>query len=222
MANAREIPGTSLIHRSKRKLNLVHFFVEEGHFKFDASFFKQKSKTHFVGYWQNEHYFVNYRQLLLNEIQVKQSLNAQQTELQETITNQHSVAIHVRRGDYIQNPTAQQFHGHCTLDYYQRAIQYMEKRESKIHYYFFSDDPDWVKANFNFVANKTIVTGNLNEPAVDLHLMSCCTHQIIANSSFSWWAAWLNRNPHKIVIAPKKWANAYTDCDVLPTAWLSM
>ena len=222
MAEIAEIPGTTIIDRVKRKLNIVNFFVEKAHFKFDGAFFKQKPKTYFIGYWQNEQYFLNYRKILLNEMQLSEKLDTKNIRLKALITNQNSVAVHVRRGDYLENNTAQQFHGICTLSYYQAAVKYIAERQPSSHYYIFSDDSDWVSKNFHFLPNKTIVTGNLTEPAIDLHLMSCCQHQIIANSSFSWWAAWLNTNVDKMVIAPQKWTNQHVNCAVLPKDWITI
>lgn len=222
IAHPSSIPGSTMIDRLKRKLNIDHFFREKQHFQYQPDFFEQPPNTFYIGYWQNEKYFLEHRAQLIQNLKWEKPLNAENLLLKKRITNNtNTVAVHVRRGDYIQNPIANQFHGECTIDYYRNAMNYMEQKVPEANYYFFSDDPVWVKSEFNFIKNLTIIDGNANAPAIDLHLMSCCRHQIIANSSFSWWGAWLNTNANKIVIAPKKWTNQHIDCEIVPKEWVT-
>ncbi|RYG19399.1 MAG: alpha-1,2-fucosyltransferase [Chitinophagaceae bacterium] len=222
LASEDEIPKTTLLGKLKRKLRITSFFTENEQFRFDPSFFEQPLHTHFYGYWQNEAYFKDYREVILHEYQVKSPLTKKNAQYLHHIEEVNSVAVHVRRGDYIDNPEAYANHGTLELAYYKKAIEFFEENHQTNHYFIFSDDPNWVKENMDFIAHKTIIDWNLDQPEEDLRLMSNCKHQITANSSFSWWGAWLNINPDKVVIAPKKWTNRYTNCNVLPKAWIQI
>lgn len=125
------------------------------------------------------------------------------------------ISIHVRRGDYVNRPLRQTI---CEMPYFKKAIKYFGKNRT---YLIVSDDIEWckkrfVKGNFHFAENES--------PIVDLYLQSLCEHNIISNSSFSWWSAWLNKNPNKIVIAPKKWfgvqMKSYDTQDLIPEGWI--
>jgi hypothetical protein len=116
-----------------------------------------------------------------------------------------SISIHVRRGDYVSNTTAAQ-HGVCGLDYYRRAVEYMLARLQSAHFFVFSDDPVWTRENLVLPGDATYVQHNVATSAFqDLRLMSLCKHHIVANSSFSWWGAWLNPGANKLVVCPKQW-----------------
>jgi Glycosyl transferase family 11 len=132
--------------------------------------------------------------------------------------------LHIRRGDYVQNPKASAVHGTSTLDYYSEAIQLMIGEVGMPHVFIFSDDIDWVKGNLIIPSPHTFVCQNIGADSYrDMQLMSLCKHNIIANSSFSWWGAWLNPNPEKIVIAPKQWfVNANNTVDLLPSTWITL
>lgn len=114
-----------------------------------------------------------------------------------------SVSVHIRRGDYVQNKAAGDFHGICSLSYYQTAMKLLSDKFKQAHFYVFSDDLEWCRQNIRCEQSLTFV--NLSNAASELYLMSRCSHHIIANSSFSWWGAWLNPSPEKIVIAPQTW-----------------
>ena len=115
--------------------------------------------------------------------------------------NQNSVSIHVRRGDYLKHKNLQT-HGLCSLDYYKKAIDYLLDQKSNLNFFVFSDDLEWCKNNFDFVQNIFYCEGS---PIEDFILMSSCKYNIIANSSFSWWSAFLNQNQNKIIIYPNNW-----------------
>jgi hypothetical protein len=113
--------------------------------------------------------------------------------------------VHIRRGDYLLNPETQKIHGVCSLSYYFEAIALLEKEFENINYFIFSDDINWVKENLH-VTNAVYIESEEERIAhEDIYLMSLASHNIIANSSFSWWGAWLNQYEHKMVIAPKRW-----------------
>ena len=143
----------------------------------------------------------------------------------------NSVSIHIRRGDFTANPEVAKVHGNiCNLEYYERAMNFIEQKIDNPIFYIFTDDVEWVKIHFNNRSNLIIVSnsvknqvefGHKHNAHQEMYLMSLCNHNIIANSSFSWWAAWLNRNDNKIIIAPKKWFNdKKSDRDLIPITWI--
>jgi hypothetical protein len=186
----------------------------------EPRFFNLPANTYLNGYWQSEAYFISVRDLLLKRLIVReQYLNDVNTYLTAISESTESVAIHVRRGDYVTLTSANQFHGVCGLEYYEQAVSHFS---GKAHLFIFSDDLGWCQSNFQFKQKTTFVsTAN---PYSDFHLMKTCQHQIIANSSFSWWAAWLNTHSVKTVIAPKTWfANPEIETkDVYPNSWICL
>ncbi|PJF45407.1 MAG: alpha-1,2-fucosyltransferase, partial [Candidatus Thermofonsia Clade 3 bacterium] len=115
-----------------------------------------------------------------------------------------SVSLHVRRGDFVQDPVVRRVHGVDLSAYYPRAVAMLMQYVNAPHFYVFSDDPAWVRGNLKLPAPMTVIEHNHGELSFrDMQLMSACRHHILANSSFSWWGAWLNPQPHKLVVAPK-------------------
>lgn len=146
-------------------------------------------------------------------------------QVAQNILSVNAVSLHVRRGDYVSNLTINQFHGTCSLEYYNQAIAQIAKKVETPHFFVFSDDPEWVKSNLKIDYSITIVDhNNADKNYEDIRLMSLCKHHIIANSSFSWWGAWLCRNPNKIVIAPLKWFNdkSINTTDLIPDGWIKI
>lgn len=174
------------------------YYAEKQRTIYDASVFMQAPR-YLDGYWQNEQYFSEIRAVLLQELWPNQplSINAQahQIKIQQT----HAVSIHVRRGDYLNHPEI----GVLDIDYYKRAVDYIKEKIEAPVFFVFSNDVAWCKDNFNFIDSPVFVEDTQTE-IDDLMLMCQCQHNIVANSSFSWWAAWLNSNVDKIVIAPKR------------------
>jgi hypothetical protein len=141
------------------------------------------------------------------------------------IRSQNSVCLHVRHGDYITDPRVNVVHGIVGLDYYQRAMENLRRRLSSPSFYIFSDDPDWARDQLRPPGLTTCVAHNLGKcDHEDLRLMRACRHFIIANSSFSWWGAWLSTSPQKVVIAPEKWLRAsyYSPTDIVPESWIRL
>ena len=143
----------------------------------------------------------------------------------ERIDATNSVSLHIRRGDYVTSKTVAERYGLCSLDYYRRAVDHIVQRAPSPHLFVFSDDPQWVQENLKIEYPTAHVTHNLSaRDHEDLRLMSRCKHNVIANSTFSWWGAWLNQNPNRIVIAPTP---AYDklgikDDDLYPPAWVRL
>jgi hypothetical protein len=163
--------------------------------------------NYMFGYWQSVDYFKNIRKELLIDFSLKEKLDTTNERLIEKILISNSVSLHVRRGDYLKSKAAKNGHGLCSLEYYNDAIKYISERVSKPHFYVFSDDINWVKKYLKSSFPITFINNNSKNPEKDLILMKNCKHNITANSSFSWWGAWLNENSDKIVIMPSKWMN---------------
>jgi len=224
----RKVLGLKLLHPIKRRfwklgLDLFHWnYFRETSFEFHPELLQHKGSMVLEGYWQSEDYFKDIRPLLLKELTVKESFVSSEIRLQSQHLQQHeSIAIHVRRGDYIANPTVNQLFGICTLEYYDNAINWMKQHIQHPTFYIFSDDTDWCKTHFKMPSNEiNFITGNKDYE--DFLLMSSCRHQIIANSSFSWWAAWLNQNQNKHIIAPKNWfvSSKLNTSHVVPAEWI--
>jgi Glycosyl transferase family 11 len=190
-----------------RKLRLTKeaHFVERDFF-FNPSFFHIKKSTYLDGYWQSYHYPQSCETEIRHELTFRSPPKGLNYEISEHIKKVNSVSVHVRRGDYISNPTFSSVHGFVGIDYYNKAIEKVRDRVLYPHFFVFSDDIEWVKNNLTF-DNKTIfISHNSGRSSYeDMRLMSMCKNNIIANSSFSWWAAWLNANQSKVVIAPENW-----------------
>ena len=140
------------------------------------------------------------------------------------IKSTNAVSIHFRRGDYVDQPETNKTHGTCTKEYYQKAVDLMASRIVNPHFFLFSDEPEWIKENFSTAIPSTHVAGYPG--FIDMYLMGLCRHNIIANSSFSWWGAWLNINPDKIVIAPTQWFAIdeinNKAVDLVPSNWIRL
>jgi hypothetical protein len=152
--------------------------------------------TNIIGWWQCERYFKDIRDILLKEFTLRIVSNTLTEYINKLDIN--TTSMHIRRGDYITNISTNSYHGSCTLDYYNKAIEHFKDKNILI----FSDDKTWAKANFN--SKKFTIIENLST-VEELILMSKCSHNIIANSTFSWWGSWLNTNINKMVIAPNRW-----------------
>lgn len=174
------------------------------------------------GFWQNERYFFDIRDKILQEFTFPTLKDKDNIECLGRIQSSNSVSIHIRRGDYISNKYIGIYGSICTPEYYKKAIEYIEARVDKARYFVFTDDPDWVLDNFSFPMHSECVTYNTNGDAsyIDMYLMSQCKHNVIANSSYSWWGAWLNQNAEKIVVMPGKWTNDSNNKNIVCRDWI--
>lgn len=218
----------SKINKVKKKLGLNYPNIySEPSFDFQTVALSIKSPVYLKGYFQSYKYFIGH------ELFIQQLFSFPIDKLDETnkhlliqIKNSNTIAIHIRRGDYVSDKMTAEYHGSCSLDYYLEAIKLLASKNKDFSLVFFSDDSDWVKEQFNDLPYpKIVVDYNKEENSwIDMLLMSCCKHNIIANSSFSWWAAWLNENPEKKVIAPKKWFKTkdLNNQIVLPEEWIKL
>ncbi len=211
----------------KQKLYPFHCkpFINERFYHFDPAILDVKGNAYLSGYWQSEQYFKDVEGIIRSDFVLKDELGAINKKLKEEIDNSNSVSMHIRRGDYLTNPETNKTHGLLPLDYYYTAIERIEKIISNPVYYIFSDDFPWVEKNLKIFSHANYITHNgVSADYCDLELMRTCKHHIIANSSFSWWGAWLCPNNEKIVIAPKKWF-ARQDINTvyrLPNNWIEI
>lgn len=200
--------------------------LQENHFRpFDARFSSVSGHVYLLGYWQSEKYFADRQDLIRHEFTLREGADPANREMAGRIASVEAVSIHIRRGDYVANPHTHQIHGVCSLAYYQECVRRLAEKVARPHFFVFADDAAWAQENLRLDYPTTFVAHNDAAHAhEDLRLMALCQHQIIANSSFSWWGAWLNPNPDKIVYAPGRWFNDPTldTRDLLPPGWIAV
>jgi len=211
---------------------LINFFLDKNIEKFERSPFifnedllKKKIVNNFsiTGYFQSEKYFLNYKKIVLKLLRFPKAKNKLIQNYLNLIKNRNSVAIHIRRGDYLNNPKVKCFHGVLGESYYKKSISYIKKNLKKPLFFIFSDDINLVKKTFLFLNKKKYIFIDTKSSISDLYLMSNCKHFIIANSTFSWWGAWLSKNKRKIVCAPKKWVRVkISTTDIVPESWVKI
>ena len=195
--------------------------LESSTLRFDETVLTKEGNRYFDGYWQDERYFAACREKVLKAFTFPAFKCAENLSLLEKL-DENSVSLHVRRGDYIGNNLYQ---GICDLDYYRTAIEKMCSYVTPSLFCVFSNDIEWCREHLEQYINAPVVYVTWNTGAEsyrDMQLMSCCAHNIIANSSFSWWGAWLNQNSDKVVIAPKKWLNMEECHFALPASWIKI
>jgi hypothetical protein len=200
-------------------------YVPERSFSFDPEILHLPDNVYLEGYWQSERYFSDACDVIREDLSFKISPSGKNKEIQDIIHSTESISIHIRRGDYISNPKTNQIHGTCDISYYSAAVDYISGKLDSPHFFIFSDDPEWVGSNFSIPGDVTYIVHNGSDKAYeDMRLMSSCRHHIIANSSFSWWGAWLSQNPDKVVIAPEKWFNEsdVDTKDLIPGSWIRL
>lgn len=187
-------------------------------YDFDDSVF-QMDNRYLEGYWQSEKYFSDIREKLFGIYRFPPFSTEEQEAWAERIGKTLSVGVHIRRGDYLNYSYLQNI---CTPDYYKNAMAFFRERfPGSVEFYIFTNDFPWAEEHFGGM-DCHFVKGNTGADSFrDMQLMSLCRHNIVANSSFSWWGAWLNRNPDKIVIAPERWINGPMDqqVDIIPDTW---
>lgn len=182
----------------------------------------EKKNTYFQGYWQSWKYFENIETEVRNNFKFVTPLSSRNKELTEKIINNNSVSIHIRRGDYTKKRRWDEIGSICNPDYYNWAIVHINEFIEKPLFVVFSDDMQWVRDNLILPDSIFVDWNTGTESYNDMRLMSLCKHNIIANSSFSWWGAFLNSNPDKIVIAPEKWYRHTLTPDLIPYGWITI
>ncbi len=212
----------------RRQLNrlgavIKPYWFTEKHAGYHIAAEKLGDNVYLEGFWQSEKYFKPIEQTIRREFIVKDEPSTINSKYLDEIRSVNSISIHVRRGDYVEDKETNAIHGVCSVDYYRDAIRLVSAEISDPRFYIFSDDVKWAKANLsNSLHHVVYIDHNQTAPHEDLRLMYSCKHHIIANSSFSWWGAWLNASPEKKVIAPRNWFRTLENKDIIPNGWLAI
>lgn len=195
----------SLFSAATKKINEPEWW---NYVPFDKATLKKFKVIKLEGGWAALKHFEKYADLIKKDISLKSVHKKSIAPLIEEVSHRNSVAIHIRKGDYVQSPEAMLIFNDLDISYYQQAIELIRSKINEPHFYIFTNDADWVKANFNHLEDKncTYVSEKYKlEDYQDFEVMRSCRHQIIANSTFSWWAAFLNTNKDKMIIQPRNW-----------------
>lgn len=196
--------------------------IREKSFTFDSSILTSSDNSYLVGVWQSEKYFTEIKDVIRNEFLVKKwsELGSTFKKQIETKSVGTPISVHVRRSDYVSNAKAHAKHGVLPIEYYKQAFDLIIKKVSNPTFYIFSDDIEWCRENLSFMRPTIVVSDPELSPTEEMILMSLCEHHVIANSSFSWWGAWLNPKKDKTVISPQEWFKTIADTsDLIPEGW---
>lgn len=245
-ASAEEIlqlkrPKAKKVVRALRRIasaavpSLGSTHIRERHFHFDPGFFDIRDNVYLEGYWQSEKYFAKIEDVIRADFAFKYPPEGANSSLSEEIQGPETfgpetfgpetVSVHVRRGDYVTNLKYSRDIGTCPPEYYAEAARVIAEHTKSPSYYVFSDDPAWARENLSFEGPVSFVDHNGPESAhEDMRLMSLCKHHIIANSSFSWWGAWLSRHIGKVIVAPACWFKRedWDTADLVPKGWIKV
>jgi hypothetical protein len=214
----------SVIHNTVPFL-MPHYLINEVNHPFNKDMLESPKNSLVSGWWQSEKYFSAISEIIRKDFSFAPLADNANKILANKITSCNSVSVHVRRGDYVSNPETNKFHGTCSIEYYKEAIKLISENVPDCKLFIFSDDIDWVMQNLITELPTEYINHNTGEKAyIDMQLMSLCKHNIVANSSFSWWAAWLNANKDKMVVAPQKWFNdpSIDSRDLIPESWIKL
>lgn len=219
----------SFLEKIKRKaaaisgIGKIRRVCEKEWFVFEPNVLQLPDNVFLWGYWQSEKYFKDIEDIIRKELSLKEPLSPESAVVEQNIKNmKNTVSLHVRRGDYVTNEKVNAYFGLCQPDYYNNCISILKNKLGALNIFVFSDDPEWAKNNIK--SGNTLHFIEHNKAAStheDMYLMSICKHNIIANSSFSWWGAWFNNNKNKTVFTPKQWiiAEGNLKLDVIPNNW---
>lgn len=235
LASAEEIafltrpPGGVVKRKVRRILRMPELLAsthirEKKDFHFEPGILSLPDGVYLDGHWQSEKYFSDIRSIILEEFTVKHPQRGRDEQLAALMTSCDSVSIHIRRGDYVSDPKTNKLIGTCSLNYYHRCVDRLSRFVKTPHFFIFSDDPKWVRENLKLSPATFVDHNDAETNYEDLRLMSQCKHNIIANSSFSWWGAWLNPRKDKLIFAPKRWFadDGFDTTDVIPDGWEQM
>lgn len=203
-----------------RKITNKNFYKERNPFRYESKFENIKDDTYMYGHFLTEKYFTKYRNVILELFKPKK-IDSHNLKLINEIRKSNSVSVHIRRGDYLGSI----YDLPEITEYYLNAIEFIKLRINNPRFYFFSDDMEFVNIHFkDYDINKKFISFNKDKNSfMDIILMNNCMHNICANSSFSWWGAWLNQNNNKIVIVPKRWFNnQQTTDELIPDNWIKL
>lgn len=224
LARYHKMRGSRLtrLTRAFPRLLPYRFFDQKG-YNFDPEVFNVADNTLIDGHWQSAKYFEDMTDRIREVFRFVPEPDNEARKRMDHINSVNAISVHIRRGDYVEQAAAHAFHGLCGADYYARAMTQLRSHFPDAVFFIFSDDQAWAKANLDPSMNMVFVEGNNGEKNFeDMRSMSMCNHHIIANSSFSWWGAWLNPSPSKKVIAPSAWFRDPTidTSDMVPSDWM--
>jgi hypothetical protein len=197
----------------------------EKSFRYDDRLQSCRAPVYLYGYFQSEKYFADCRDLIFEDFQISAPPRPAAQKLLDRIGTSDAVCLHIRRGDYVTDPSINAFHGTCPLDYYHRGLEAVASHLCQPECFVFSDDPVWVRDNLKLDVPMTIVDiHGPDEAHEDLRLMAACHSYVIANSSLSWWGAWLGRRAGKRVVAPRQWfrTTSKDTRDLIPDEWVRL
>ncbi|MGA2121749.1 MAG: alpha-1,2-fucosyltransferase [Methanoregula sp.] len=198
-------------------------YVKEPTVNFNRGMLDLPDNVYLEGYWQSEKYFAGISDVIRQDFIILPNPSERNQKILDEIQECNSVSVHVRRGDYITNPETRRIHFVCDEEYYRKALEIIMKQIKNPHIFVFSDDTDWTDNHIMPDAPVTYITHNIDKQSYeDMRLMMHCRHHIIANSSFSWWGAWLGKKPGQLVVAPSRWYNTKlcNYSDRLPSDWI--
>ena len=227
-------PVIRYLNKRENYFRCPNVFVQP-HYHFYEDFFLLPGNLYLSGYWQSEKYFTPIGSIIRKQFTSKVKLDDQNSSLINKMRSENSISVHVRRGDYA-SAAYSSFFGSLSPAYYEKSIEKMRREVESPVFYFFSDDPAWCKQTFSGLKAEFIEHNKGDESFKDMMLMSSCRHNIIANSTFSWWGAWLNQHENKKVIAPQEWfqtnyltkkepvypSRLYNTKDLIPDSWIKL
>lgn len=209
---------------------LVSVQYEQKNYDYLPDYFKSGKKlfNFYFGGWHSEKYFLRARNEVLETFQFKNTSDDTLSQVNRSlkkriVSDLSSVSLHVRRGDYLKRTdTHYKFDGICTPEYYQKAINYIREKVSSPHFYVFSDDIAWCKEIFGSIDFTYIDNNKGTNSYLDMYLMSLCHHHINANSTFSWWGAWLSQKEDSLIISPSEFIRDTITKDIYPAHWIKI
>lgn len=204
------------------RAGLLKGYLREGAFSYQPLTLSPGSFTYLEGYWQSWRYFENDRKRILGDLTLSSNGLDRKIEFVDKMIKENSVCLHVRLGDYVRSKAVSQAHGNLAPAYYHEAVKKIKKMGTRATFYLFSDEPQKALKFFEKGMKINVMAPNIERPQEDLLLMSACRYFVTANSSFSWWGAWLSQRPGKRVVAPKQWfADGKKDThDLIPPSWV--
>jgi hypothetical protein len=223
----RRKPGKIWYLYNKIIANSKKYFTEK-RFEFDPDVLALPDGAYIDGYWQTEKYFKDIEDTIRKDFTLRVPLTPESNQVLESIKSSNAISLHIRRGLYVTHPVFSAHHGSCSDEYFGTAIDYIAKRVSNPHFFIFSDDHEWTREHIKPPYPTTYIEHtSVQTDYEDIILMSNCKHHILANSTFSWWGAWLNPSHEKIVIGPADWfrgvrAKKYNTKDILPPSWIRL
>jgi hypothetical protein len=201
-------------------------FEEKNAYIFNPEFVHLQNDACLLGYFQSEKYFAGYGNTIREAFRFREPLSGKNREIAEKIKSGNAVSVHIRRGDYISNQISAGIYNPVSNDYYGKAIEYIRQRVDNPEFFIFSDEPEQAKKEIDLPQATYIDWNNESDSYIDMQLMSLCRHNIIANSSFSWWGAWLSNPKDGIVIAPAQWLKNPEENirirDLIPDRWIKI